>query len=433
MELTNEKAKELSLKLQQSRLRLLENQPFYGLLLLNLKFALDMNAQTAYTDGDRIAFDPEFLNNLSSSEVDYVLMHEVLHTALGHIWRGQDYSDHDVFNFAADIVVNSNILYSCGGDLNAITTNVYGEVAHTLPNGKEGFNYSAEEIYPIMYKWYYDKHSKYDDLTSKSKQKRRKRVTSTNDELMDGAKDNDLWDNHDKWKPGEGQKDIWLKRMVDATDLINTIQANNSIGGKQAGKIPACMEAILKELRSSQLDWRTILNNFVQEDITDYSFTPPDRRFDGDFFLPDFNEKEDSVKDILFMVDTSGSMSEEMITDAFSEIKGAIDQFNGRLSGKLGFFDSMVYDPVPFDDVNELLDIKPIGRGGTDFDIIFKYVNDKMEEPPASIIILTDGYATIPKEEIAKGIPVLWLLNNEEITPEWGKIARIKPREQNEN
>ncbi len=206
--------------------------------------------------------------------------------------------------------------------------------------------------------------------------------------------------------------------------------ANNPDSSKGRGLLPACMQAILKELRAAQLDWRTILQNFVQEDITDYSFTPPDRRFAGDFFLPDFNEKDESVRNILFMIDTSGSMSDDMIADAFSEIKGAIEQFNSKLSGLLGFFDAQVYNLVPFDDVDDLLEIKPIGRGGTVFDVIFEYVA-KLEEKPTSIVILTDGYAPIPSEEVSLGIPVLWLINNEKITPEWGKIARIKASELN--
>ncbi len=48
------------------------------------------------------------------------------------------------------------------------------------------------------------------------------------------------------------------------------------------------------------------------------------------------------------------------------------------------------------------------------------------EKPPASIIILTNGYAPFPKEEPANGIPVLWLINNDQVDPPWGKIARIK-------
>lgn len=445
MELTKEKTRELALKLQQSRLRLLENQPFYGLLLLHLKFSLDINAGTAYTDGERIAFQPEFLDSLSSSEVDFILMHEILHTALGHVWRGKDYEDHDVFNYATDIVVNSNILYSNGMNLDTITVESQGESMHNLPDGREGYNFSAEEIYPIIYEWHQKKNPKYEDLTSKRKIKGKPQIPPKNKGLITEIHDGEPWDNHDKWdnggegngsmdelsqssSNGDDQRQLWLKRMVDATDLICTMQANIGNGSKSRGTIPAFMEAILKELRESQLDWRTILQNFIQEDITDYSFTPPDRRFDGDFFLPDFNEKEDSVKNILFMIDTSGSMSDDMIADAFSEIKGAIDQFNGKLAGQLGFFDCKVYDPIPFEDVDELLKIKPMGRGGTDFDIIFDYIDNNMDEPPASIIILTDGYAPIPNESRANGIPVLWLLNNEDVEPEWGKIARIKTR-----
>ena len=44
----------------------------------------------------------------------------------------------------------------------------------------------------------------------------------------------------------------------------------------------------------------------------------------------------------------------------------------------------------------------------------------------AGIIILTDGYAPFPDEKEAMGIPVLWLLNNKDVDPPWGKVARIK-------
>ena len=185
---------------------------------------------------------------------------------------------------------------------------------------------------------------------------------------------------------------------------------------------------LLEELKKPQIDWRTILNEFIQEEVVDYSFTPPDRRFDsGDFFLPDFNEKDDMVEDILFMIDTSGSMSDKMITAAYSEVKGAIDQFGGKLKGWLGFFDAAIVEPQPFEDEDEFQIIQPAGGGGTDFQIIFEYVQQYMQDKlPASIIILTDGYAPFPKEHLAMGIPVLWLLNNEQVTPPWGKVARIK-------
>lgn len=126
------------------------------------------------------------------------------------------------------------------------------------------------------------------------------------------------------------------------------------------------------------------------------------------------------------MIDTSGSMADDMITAAYSEVKGAIDQFDGKLKGWLGFFDAAVIEPKQFETEDELRIIKPEGGGGTDFQIIFEYVRENMQDRlPASIIILTDGYAPFPEENLTMGIPVLWLLNNDSIEPPWGKAARI--------
>lgn len=36
------------------------------------------------------------------------------------------------------------------------------------------------------------------------------------------------------------------------------------------------------------------------------------------------------------------------------------------------------------------------------------------------------GYAPFPDEKRARGIPVLWIIDNEEIEVPWGKIARIE-------
>ena len=169
------------------------------------------------------------------------------------------------------------------------------------------------------------------------------------------------------------------------------------------------------------------MNDFVQEETVDYSLMPPDRRFqDSPFFLPDFNETDVLVKNILFMIDTSASMSGREVAQAYSEIKGAIDQYNGKLQGWLGFFDAEVTAPKPFSDESEFKMIKPRGGGGTDFYVIFDYINEEMTDKEiASIIIMTDGYAEFPEEVASNGVPVLWLINNERVTPPWGKIARM--------
>ena len=408
MDLSNEKRREYVKRILLSRMRILCNNGFYGLLLMHMNFAIDTGCETACTDGRKIYFGPSFLNNLDDDELDFIMMHEVMHCALQHCIRGKDY-DQEAFNIACDIVVNSNILESNKGNIKSITLKKYGESMHVAPDGEEGRFYTAEEVYAM--------------LPVKGKKKGASGMMGSGGN--GGGNGSGNWDDHSKWGTADevgSLKDEWSKNLLDASEAIEIRDPSN-----KRGLIPLCADRIIKELRKPQTDWRTILNDFVQEEITDYSFTPPDRRFDeSPFFLPDYNEKDETVKDILFMIDTSGSMSDEAITAVYSEIKGAIDQFNGHLQGWLGFFDAEVVEPKPFSSEEEFRIIRPKGGGGTRFDIIFKYVEKHMDTLPASIIIMTDGYADFPKEEEAMEIPVLWLLVTDDVEPPWGKVARIK-------
>lgn len=446
MALSDEQKKRYVRRLLLSRMRILCTNGFYGLLLMHMKYAIDESCPTAATDGLRIFFGPAFLDDLSDSELDFVMMHEILHVVLQHCIRGEG-KDDDLFNIACDIVVNSNILLSNDMDLKSIHLKKYGEAMHVAPNGKEGYLYTAMQVYDMFPK----REAAQGDGGGSGGQSDEKRGDGGKSEQEDGARSkkgkggahlqgkgktasqtgggdeadarSGPLDDHSKWGTAEDDgtlSDLWVKRLKDACEAVEIHDAHRG-----RSTLPAFAKRILQELRKPQTDWRTVLNEFIQEDVVDYSFTPPDRRFDGPFFLPDFNEKDEGVENVLFMIDTSGSMSDGMVTAAYSEVKGAIDQFGGKLKGYLGFFDAAIIEPQPFASEEEFRVIKPAGGGGTDFRIIFEYVKKFMEEPPVSIIILTDGYAPFPPEEAAGGIPVLWLLNNEKVNPPWGKVARI--------
>ena len=440
MELTKEKKMAYAKRILKSRMRILVNNGFYGLLLMHMRFELDESIETAATDGRRILFAPAFLDELADEELDFILMHEILHVVLQHCLRTGE-RDNELFNLACDIVVNSTILHSNDTDMASITLKKYGESIHTAPDGTEGYELTAEQVYGML------------TLMMKGEQKddgddenaadgmdgggRNGGSTDPNGKkAKGGGKSNSQrkgeitpfqsrWDDHSRWKEAkedETYRDVWVKHFEDACEAILIRDPSN-----QRGTLPKFAERLFAELRTPQKDWKKVLNDFIQEEVVDYSFTPPDRRFDDSvFFLPDFNEKDDMAEDILFMIDTSGSMSDEMITSVYSEVKGAIDQFGGKLKGWLGFFDAAVIEPKPFSDDEELKRIKPAGGGGTDFHNVFEYVKKGMSDHlPAVIILLTDGYAPFPEEKAAMGIPVLWVLNNEEITPPWGRVTRI--------
>ena len=90
MEISEAFKKEFIKKLLFSRTRLLCSHPFFGLLLMNMRFSLDAELQTAATDGEYIYFGAKFLSELSDDELDFILMHEILHVALGHCFRGEE-------------------------------------------------------------------------------------------------------------------------------------------------------------------------------------------------------------------------------------------------------------------------------------------------------------------------------------------------------
>lgn len=400
MELSNDLIRAYTKRIFLSRLRLLSGHGFYGLLLMHADFMIDDHIETAATDGKKIIFNPTFLEKLSDSELDFILMHEVLHMALRHTLRSE-MRNQKLFNIACDIVVNSNILKSNDMNITSITVNGYGVSMHLTPGNKEGFLFTAEQVYEML-------------------------LQGKNDEEMYlSFDDHSAWGVIETTDPGAAKdlEELWDRHLLDAAAAVSS--RKNMDGHSD---IPAMVLRRLEELRKPKLDWRSLLIDFIQEETVDYSFTPPDRRFfDSPFFLPDFNEKEEMLNNILFMIDSSGSVTDREMSVAYSEVKGAIDQLNGHLRGWIGFFDHKIKTPVPFETVEDFMQIKPKGGGGTSFRNIFDYVIRQMNDNlPTCIIVLTDGDADYPDESVTNGIPVLWLINNDKRTPPWGRIGRIE-------
>lgn len=243
--------------------------------------------------------------------------------------------------------------------------------------------------------------------------------------FLNATKNNEDLDHDNKDKRKEKQEKIDQKvekRKRQEIRMSDTMKDDES-----SGDLPNEVLRRIKEKERNAFNWHKVLIDFIQHDIHDYSFCPPDKRYmDTDFFLPDYNDEVDKVEDILFMIDTSGSMNDDIINNVYYKLKDAISEFNGKLSGYLGFFDAKVYDPIPFQDMKDFEKIKVKGGGGTNYYIIFNYIKEHMSDKNIkAVIILTDGIAYYPKKTDAMGLPVLWLLTNDEETPPWGRVVRI--------
>lgn len=380
------KVKKTVRRMTEARAALVRDNPFFGHLAMGLQLAC-APCETTCTDGKRLIFDSEFAEQLSVQELQFVTLHEVMHCVLEHCIRGRNLHSL-LFNIACDIVVNSTILDMWGLD----TFKVVGEEAmHLAPDGKEGRIYSAEEIYHMLLQ----------------KQGKVPKVSS--------------FDRHDLWQgicDKTQLRDDWNGRIRNAIKAC----------GDSAG-MPQSIRKVVQELANrADLDWKQLLHDFLQFDQHDYTFLPPDRRYGGsDLYLPAFNVDEDdgSANDIWVCVDTSASISAEELATAMTEILDAMRQ--ARLKGKISFFDSNITEPEPFESEAELKKITPNGGGGTSFQIIFDYLQERMyPEMPKAILIFTDGFARWPEEQDAMEVPVLWMIssNGRDSAP-WGRVVKL--------
>lgn len=453
--MTTQRQEKLREQLRHSRARLMVSDPAVAMVLMYLPFFTTKQVRRISTNGRAILFDPDWFQKLSGRETDYILSHEVMHIVLGDTARPAFLAG-DRFHHACDIIACS-VMRDRGWPEDELTH--IGLLPHqTYFPRQEGSELMPMEAYHQV---------PFDPGSLKERERRRFQLDSDvfwgrrslpGDRILilspgcDGRLEEPIpaepvegevarqrrklkiQEDYPSIEAGPEQpspdgedsgacREEALESAIDR--LLNLIEVTDSHAPGQT----ELLERVWKGVGGARLEWRKLLDQFLQEECGDYSFLPPDRRYaDSGFFLPDFSQLGSSLKDVLFMVDSSGSVSSDVIADVYGEICAAIEQYDGALQGKLGFFHTQVVTPVPFGSIQQLLKIRPKGTGGTDFSCIFRYINRFFDKEPSCIVIVTDGRGDYPAQEEARGVPVLWLLYGSAPFPPWGKRARI-PRQ----
>lgn len=450
--MTEQRKRKLKRQLQEARCRLYRLNDEFAEPLRKMIYVATKDITRISTNGKCIYFDPDWLQKMGHTELDFILSHQLMHIALGHIERPKYYKG-DRFHLACDIVANS-YLELLGWNYDKLPH--IGKIYHeTFFPAKEGRSMTSQEAllcipfdpalmkpeirrnYMIDSEIWWDRTEDcgesgeiilgpwdadpedlmgYEDNTGGNHFFVEKELFFTKGPSMDGTAP----PTEDKKQPSDG----WDKRV--AKELLNLRGAAK--GKDDNGKEEDFVERAWQRVNTAKLNWRKLLDSFIQEEVCDYSFTPPDRRLqDSEFFLPDYNVLTERPKEVLFMVDTSGSIDEDTLSAVYAEICNALTQFNGGLVGVLCFFDMVVHGQTYFSDVTDLLQIKPYGGGGTDFNCIFEYINRSFENSQiTNVVIFTDGEAEFPDEGMASNTPVLWLFTEKGVKPPWGKYAYVE-------
>lgn len=350
--------------------------PFFGTLAMFARFIACNTISAAATNGRDIFFNPNFVKSLSSDRQDGLLLHEILHAALLHPLRLGE-RDPELWNIAADIIVNGMILCQSGLELPA--GGLRDEKLEHL---------SVEEVYELL------------------RQARSEESPPTGTNRYQLA-DLDLLA-PESGEPSEntGAGPVFARRL-DSSALTahwrQALQQATTIARTtQWGKLPIGIERELESILNPQLDWKSYLWRYLVRTPTD--FQGFDRRFVGRGLYLEALQCE-SVR-VYIAIDTSGSVAQQTLGLFISEVQGILGAYP-HLECDLYYVDCDAYGPYPLT-IDATLPT-PEGGGGTSFIPFFDRVGETWDEHAQAICIyLTDGYGEFPTP--VPMLPTLWVV-----------------------
>ena len=365
-------------RISKAKTALILEHPFIGSVALNMPMSIDNSVPTAATNGKRVLFNEEFCNGLSDEELKFLVAHECMHPMLEHNFRRGE-RDAYKWNQAADYVINKlltdegigkmpeqglldDTIYKNGG---GTSDGIFNLLPDTPENG-QGNGGSGQPL----------------------------------DSCEDG-----------QGSPAEvsQQQAEWKVKVAQAAQ-----------SAKMMGKMSAGLERLVDEILKPKVDWRDVLQRFVVKCRSDQrSWARPNRRFlSQGLYLPSVSGE--SLGEIAFAVDCSGSIDQDEINQFASEIS-TVWQDQRPTKVHVIYFDSEVshYDEFGQDDEPV---VKPHGGGGTAFSPVFKYMTEHGIEPVACIFLTDlccDDFGDAPD------YPVLWVSTHDDKAP-FGEVVMME-------
>lgn len=319
-----------------------------------------------------------------------MILHEIYHLISGHLYM--EFTDKLRANIACDLAVNSYLTK----DEERYEKWCYAKA------------YGFEDNKAAM--WYY--------LNLKDNKKFQEQCASgafgPGGQLEHLAGSHSLWDD---LKDDEMMKE-WIK------DVLRKAKESNS---NSYGNIPGALQEMLDELlkrEPPQLPWNKILRIFVANCVDSelyYTMRRSSKRYGT---RPGI--RKDDVLRLLLCVDTSGSVSDEQLTEFFHEIQhihkqGAdvtiaeVDCDMQHVSKFTGKFQGIIH-----------------GRGGTDLELGFKYADEHKFD---AMIYFTDYYAPMVSKQYRT--PTLVVISgNKDVKPDqycypWARHVHLPEKKEN--
>lgn len=389
-----------SLKMTKARANLIMGNPFFGTLALRLKMAENPKIKTAYVDGQTLYYNPEFIDSLDNDRTQGLVAGCAMHVALLHHTR-RGARDVKKWNKACDYAINP-ILRDCGFTLPEDTC---------YDKSYEGM--AAEHIYSLMPPG--DDDNKGGGAGGGS-------GSGEGGASSPGSGDGDS-DNNDPGGNGgvedspnsQNQGGSAAQEAQEEAEWKSAL-AEAAQAARQAGKLPGGIERIMEDVLKQVLPWRDVLRRFMTEKANDdFNWNRPNRRLISQgIYLP--SRESEGSGEIVVCIDTSGSLTADDLADFGAEIRSIVEDARPSLT-RIIYCDARVNKVVEFGPSDELV-FEMVGGGGTDFRPPFHYLEENGITPKV-LVYLTDGYGPFPERE--SEFPVMWAINNYDVTPPWGE------------
>ena len=339
---------------------------------LMMQHVFTESVDTAATDGKRIYFNPSFFSSLKKPERIGVLAHEIMHVALMHMIR-LGTRDHSVYNQAGDYVIN-DILRNSGYILPE--PHLYDAKYH---------GWSTEEVY--------------DDLIKEGAGQDKPNILGGDIDYSEG-------------ESSEVKGDI----ATSVQDTVMKARAQAKMDSNEQGTIPGEVDRLIDELINPVLDWTQLLARFMDSNAkNDYTWTRPNKRFFPNHYMPSMYSE--SIDNVTVTVDTSGSVSDDMLSEILTEIKNVYDTYQPNNMTIIDC-DSSIHHIHHVDDSTDIMSLKFTGGGGTSFIPPLDYCK---EHGTNVLLYFTDLYAERICPDDGYEFDTLWICYSNHEPQEYGE------------
>lgn len=451
-------------RISEVRAELVMRKPFWASLAMKLTPVEDSSRETIATDGDRLAYNPEWVNEMDFEHLLSTVARVAFACALKHHTRRED-RDYRIYQRASQLVTHP-ILKADGfnlpdsaeidpslGDLDVETCYdvLKSREQPPTPQGDDSDDESQND----------DNETGDDDSSSDGSDSPRSddRPEDDDDDGSDGESDGSDSDGSDGSDPGDddssdssqggadgadgadGQDDDETGQGGDSSgqggssqqsedpgetgEIMDSAASSDSerdederdwdIALKQAtqlaiaqgeGKMPGGLKAQIDEMFAPLAPWEEILLRFKTEIAKDdYRWFPPNRRFvHNDIYLP--SRRSERMPEIVIMIDTSGSVFSvtELLKRFLSEVRAVFEDLQPERIHLISV-DSGVRDVRTLEQFDEISEYQPVGGGGTDFRPGFRYLEDEQIEPMVCLYFTDLICSSYPEDP---GFPVIW-------------------------